>query len=61
VAFLDKQTLVAVGPQGEDVSFDGGVHWKQSGSLNLNAVFVLDGRNIWAAGPRGTVVRYDVQ
>jgi photosystem II stability/assembly factor-like uncharacterized protein len=60
VAFLDKETLVAVGPKGEDVSFDGGVHWKQSGSLDLNAVFVLDGRNIWAAGPKGTVVRYDV-
>lgn len=59
VAFLDKATLVAVGPEGEDVSFDGGVNWKRSGSLNLNAVFVLDGRNIWAAGPKGTVVRYN--
>ncbi len=60
VAFIDDKTLVAVGPDGEDVSLDGGVHWKRSGSLNLNAVFVLDGRNIGAAGPKGTVVRCDV-
>ena len=32
---------VAIGPTGEDISWDGGKHWKHSASLNLNAVTVL--------------------
>jgi photosystem II stability/assembly factor-like uncharacterized protein len=56
VASIGGKTLVAVGPSGEDVSYDNGVHWAHTDSLDLNAVVVLDG-NAWAAGPKGTVAR----
>jgi photosystem II stability/assembly factor-like uncharacterized protein len=59
VAFVDGFHLVAVGPNGEDTSDDQGVHWTHSASLNLNAVFVLDQRNVWAVGPNGTIARFD--
>jgi photosystem II stability/assembly factor-like uncharacterized protein len=57
VASIGGATLVAVGPSGEDVSRDAGVHWAHTDSLNLNAVVVLDDGNAWAAGPKGTVAR----
>jgi photosystem II stability/assembly factor-like uncharacterized protein len=57
VASLGGKTLVAVGPSGEDISYDNGVHWAQTDSLDLNAVVVLDGGNAWAAGARGTIAR----
>jgi photosystem II stability/assembly factor-like uncharacterized protein len=49
--------LVAVGPSGEDVSNDGGTHWKAGGSLNLNALAARDSKYIWAVGPNGTVAK----
>lgn len=57
VAFLDEKTLVAVGPNGEDISTDQGAHWTLAGDLNLNAVAVLDRENVWAVGPEGTIAR----
>jgi photosystem II stability/assembly factor-like uncharacterized protein len=50
-------SALAVGPNGEDISDDFGVHWKHIGSLDLNAVFVLDIYNAWAVGAKGTVAR----
>jgi photosystem II stability/assembly factor-like uncharacterized protein len=50
-------SALAVGPNGEDISDDFGVHWKHIGSLDLNAVFVLDIYNAWAVGARGTIAR----
>lgn len=58
VAFLDRDTLVAVGTSGEDISTDQGAHWTPAGSLDLNALAVLDSRNAWAVGPEGTIVRW---
>lgn len=58
VATLGNSTFVAVGPSGEDISVDHGVHWKAAGSLNLNAVTILDDHNRWAVGPNGTVARW---
>lgn len=55
VAFLDRSTLIAVGPSGEDISSDGGVHWTPAGTLHLNAAAALDWQHIWAAGPKGTI------
>jgi photosystem II stability/assembly factor-like uncharacterized protein len=50
---------VAVGPTGEDISTDGGRHWKHSASLNLNAVTVLhDQTTIPAVGAGGVVAEY---
>ncbi len=57
VASIDGATLAAVGPNGEDVSDDFGVHWKHTDSLDLNAVFVLDIQNAWAVGAKGTIAR----
>ena len=49
---------IAVGPTGEDRSDDYGVHWKQTGSLNLNALAILDWKHGWAAGAQGVVARF---
>jgi photosystem II stability/assembly factor-like uncharacterized protein len=55
----DDPTLwVAVGPTGEDVSRDSGLHWKQTDSLNLNAVVILDIWDGWAVGSKGTIARF---
>lgn len=58
VAAVDRTTFVAVGPSGEDISVDRGAHWKPIGSLNLNAVTILDSQYGWAVGPNGTVARF---
>jgi hypothetical protein len=50
---------VVVGPTGEDVSDDFGVHWKPTDGLNLNAVAVLDLRTAWAVGPNGTIAIFE--
>jgi photosystem II stability/assembly factor-like uncharacterized protein len=57
VVAIDGATLAAFGPSGEDVSDDFGVHWKHTDSLDLNAAFVLDIRNAWAVGAKGTIAR----
>ncbi|MGA7623599.1 MAG: hypothetical protein WCA91_08460 [Candidatus Acidiferrales bacterium] len=57
VTWIADQTLVAVGPNGEDLSSDGGARWKPTGSLNLNALAALDSTHVWAVGPNGTVAR----
>jgi photosystem II stability/assembly factor-like uncharacterized protein len=58
VAFLDRNTLLSVGPGGEDVSTDQGAHWKRTGDVDLNAITVLDGA-AWAVGPQATIVRWN--
>jgi photosystem II stability/assembly factor-like uncharacterized protein len=58
VAHLDDGRWVAVGPNGEDISGDFGVHWKHTDSLNLNAVALLDIWTGWAVGPNGTIARF---
>ena len=57
VARIDEKSLVAVGPNGEDASDDGGAHWKHTDSLNLNALAVLRYDLVWAVGPNGTIAR----
>jgi photosystem II stability/assembly factor-like uncharacterized protein len=59
VAWVDGVTLAAVGPNGEDISEDGGIHWKHTDSLNLNALAVLDIWNGWAVGPMGAIARME--
>jgi hypothetical protein len=58
VAFLDANTLIAVGTNGEDISTDQGAHWTQTGELDLNAIAVLDSAHAWAVGPEGTIARW---
>src|SRR5580692_9352648 len=57
VTRIDEKSLVAVGPNGEDTSDDGGAHWKHTDSLNLNALAVLRYDYAWAVGPNGTIAR----
>lgn len=61
VALLGSDTFVAVGPNGEEFSDDHGVHWKQTDTLNLNALTILDAQHAWAVGPNGTIARLDRQ
>src|SRR6267378_7082742 len=58
VAHIDDGRWVAVGPNGEDISGDFGVHWKRTDSLNLNAMALLDTWTAWAVGPNGTIARF---
>ena len=47
---------IAVGPNGSDVSRDGGKTWEQFSQLDLDAVQCVSG-TCWGSGPKGTVVR----
>ncbi len=58
VAHIDDGRWVTVGPNGEDISGDFGVHWKRTDSLNLNAMALLDIWTAWAVGPNGTIARF---
>jgi photosystem II stability/assembly factor-like uncharacterized protein len=58
VAHAKDSLVVAVGPNGEDVSDDFGEHWKHTGTLNLNAVSNLLGHIAWGVGPNGTIGRF---
>jgi photosystem II stability/assembly factor-like uncharacterized protein len=58
VARIDEKSLVAVGPNGEDASDDGGAHWKHTDSLNLNALAALRYGYAWAVGPKSTIARW---
>lgn len=55
VAHLDDGRWVAVGPSGEDLTSDNGLHWEHTDSLNLNAVAILDVGTGWAVGPHGAI------
>lgn len=57
VAWIDGTTLAAVGPNGEDISEDRGVHWKHTDSLNLNALAIPGIWHGWAVGPNGTIAQ----
>ena len=57
VAHIHEGYWVAIGPSGEDITNDGGIHWKHTDSLNLNAVTVLDSGTGWAVGAHGTIAR----
>jgi photosystem II stability/assembly factor-like uncharacterized protein len=59
LALVAGRLLVAVGPNGEDVSVDLGVTWTHSGSLNLNAITALDNQTVWAVGAGSATARFD--
>ena len=61
VAYLKREgavSLVAVGTSGSDLSIDDGKSWQPLDRENYNAVSVTrEGRDAWAAGPRGRIAR----
>jgi photosystem II stability/assembly factor-like uncharacterized protein len=62
VAYVDKTTIVAVGTNGFDVSFDGGKNWKNYGTSDkdFNAVEAKGERAIWAVGANGLVAKLNL-
>lgn len=57
VAHIQDGRWVAVGPNGEDITRDDGIHWEHTDSLNLNAVAIVDSWTGWAVGAQGTIAR----
>jgi len=57
VIYVDKNTIVAVGTNGTDLSSDAGRSWQKIGNENLNAVQAKGRTAVWAAGPNGLVVK----
>jgi photosystem II stability/assembly factor-like uncharacterized protein len=55
VAWSGQNTLVSVGPAGQDVSTDGGVHWKPVNTLNMNALATIGPSEIVTVGPKGAI------
>ncbi len=57
VTYVDKNTIVAVGTNGSDISRDGCKTWKKFGNEDLNAVAAKGKKAVWAVGPKGMVVK----
>jgi len=57
ISYIEKETIVAVGTNGTDISRDGGKSWKKSGDENLNAVQAKGKKAVWAVGPKGLAVK----
>jgi photosystem II stability/assembly factor-like uncharacterized protein len=59
-AYIDKQTIIAVGSSGSDISYDNGKSWKNIDRLGYNAVgsgcHCLSA--VWAVGDKGMVAKY---
>jgi BNR/Asp-box repeat. len=51
------RTLIAVGPTGSDLSFDGGRSWNRFDTTRYDAVVCTDDGACWASGPAGSVAR----
>jgi len=58
VTYIDKNTLVAVGASGSDLSTDSGESWKNLDRENYNAVQAKGRKAIWAVGANGLVAKY---
>lgn len=58
VAYIGDRTIIAVGTNGTDISYDLGGTWKKIGSENLNAVAAKGTKAVWAVGANGLVAKY---
>lgn len=58
VAYIDRQTVIAVGTNGSDISRDGGKTWTGIDKENYNSVQARGRSAIWAVGPDGRLARY---
>jgi photosystem II stability/assembly factor-like uncharacterized protein len=58
VVFLSDNDLAAVGPNGTDITHDGGIHWTHTDALNQNAASFA-ANQAWAVGPKGTIARFN--
>jgi photosystem II stability/assembly factor-like uncharacterized protein len=55
VAYVDDKTLIAVGTNGTDISYDRGATWKKIGSEDLNSVAAKGKKAVWAVGSKGVI------
>ena len=60
-SFIDKNTIIAVGSSGSDLSRDNGKTWKNLDAENYNAVQSKGKNAIWAVGGRGLVSKYSMK
>lgn len=58
VAYVGKNTSIAVGTNGSDISTDNGKTWKNLDKENYNAVQSFSDNSAWAVGPKGMVSKY---
>lgn len=56
-AFLVGQTFWAVGPNGTDISGDGGAHWTRVSNLGFNTLAIGASTAVFGGGANGTVAR----
>jgi photosystem II stability/assembly factor-like uncharacterized protein len=59
VAYINKNTIIAVGASGSDFSADGGKTWKNLDKENYNAVAAKGKRAVWAVGANGLVSKFE--
>lgn len=57
VAFIDRQTIVAGGTSGSDISTNGGKTWTNLDKESYNAVQAKGKTAVWAVGAKGMVAR----
>lgn len=60
-AFVNKNTLIAVGSSGSDISMDGGKTWKNLDRENYNAIQAKGKNAIWAVGANGLAARFSIK
>ncbi len=58
VTYIDRNTLIAVGSNGSDISTDGGKTWVNLDKNNYNAVRAKGKKTVWAVGANGLVAKY---
>jgi photosystem II stability/assembly factor-like uncharacterized protein len=59
VTYVNKNTIIAVGSSGSDLSIDGGKTWKNLDKENYNAV-QSKGMTVWAVGANGLVSKLNI-
>lgn len=57
VVYVDPKTVIAVGTSGSESSIDGGATWKPIGEEDLNVVAAKGRKAVWAAGPKGLILK----
>lgn len=60
VAYINKNTIIAVGSSGSDITTDGGKNWKNLDKENYNAVQAKGKNAIWAVGANGLVAKLKI-
>ena len=54
-----KNSIIAVGTSGSNLSKDGGKSWQKLNDENYNVVSVAKSGAVWAAGPKGFITKFE--